>query len=139
MRISDWSSDVCSSDLERVIGRLLTPEALGAFYAALCCDADHALSAEDVWAAVMERGVGISLAGGLSLRRARVMDAERLEVARFPAGAVDQLKALSLMSEIITWRMRLFIPTTADGVVILGTLLDRHPVLQCTARARARA
>src|SRR3546814_20309715 len=67
------------------------------------------------------------------------MDAERLEVARFPAGAVDQLKALGLMSEIITWRLRLFIPTTADGVVILGTLLDRHPVLQCTARARARA
>src|SRR3546814_4304216 len=78
----------------------------------------------------MERGAGISLAGGLSLRRARVMDAERLEVARFPAGAVDQLKALGLMSEIITWRLRLFIPTTADGVVILGTLLDRHPVLQ---------
>src|SRR3546814_6870689 len=106
MRISDWSSDVCSSDLERVIGRLVTPEALGAVYAALGVDADHALSAEDVWAAVMERGAGISLAGGLSLRRARVMDAERLEVARFPAGAVDQLKALGLMSEIITWRLR---------------------------------
>src|SRR3546814_14225486 len=53
---------------ERVIGRLVTPEALGAVYAALGVDADHALSAEDVWAAVMERGAGISLAGGLSLR-----------------------------------------------------------------------
>src|SRR3546814_5812435 len=48
---------------ERVIGRLVTPEALGAVYAALGVDADHAHSAEDVWAAVMERGAGISLAG----------------------------------------------------------------------------
>src|SRR3546814_18798799 len=87
----------------------------------------------------MERGAGISLAGGLSLRRARVMDAERLEVAGFPAGAVDQLKALGLMSEIITWRLRLFIPTTADGVGLIGTLPARHSFLPCPARARAGA
>jgi len=126
-----------TNDGERVIGRLVTPEALDAVYAALGVDADHALSAEDVWAAVMERGASIALAGGLSLRRARVMDAERFEVAGFSAGAVDQLKALGLMSEIITWRLRLFIPTTHAGVAILGALLDRHPVLHCTARARA--
>ncbi len=115
----------------------VTPEALGAVYAVLGVDADHALSTDDVWAAVMERGANVALAGGLSLRRARVMDAERFEVAGFPAGAVDQLKALGLMSEIITWRLRLFIPTTGAGVAVLGALIDRHPVLQCTARARA--
>ncbi|WP_137390353.1 strawberry notch-like NTP hydrolase domain-containing protein [Rhodoligotrophos defluvii] len=125
-----------TDDGERVIGRLVTPEALGAVYAALGVDADHALSAEDVWAAVMERGASVALAGGLSLRRARIMDAERFEVAGFPAGAVDQLKALGLMSEIITWRLRLFIPTTDAGVAILGRLLDRHPFLQGTAQAR---
>ena len=122
---------------ERVIGRLVTPEALGAVYAALGVDADHTLSADDVWAAVMERGASIALAGGLSLRRSRVMDAERFEVMGVSDGAVDQqLKALGLMSEIITWRLRLFIPTTGAGVAILGALLDRHPVLHCTARAR---
>jgi hypothetical protein len=114
----------------------VTPEALGAVYAALGVDADHTLSADDVWAAVMERGAGVALAGGLSLRRARVMDAERFEVMGFADGAVDQLKALGLISEIITWRLRLFIPTTGAGVAILGALLDRHPVLHCTARAR---
>jgi hypothetical protein len=65
------------------------------------------------------------------------VDAERFEVAGFSAGAVDQLKALGLMSEIITWRLRLFIPTTDAGVAVLGALLDRHPVIHCTARARA--
>ena len=54
----------------------------------------------------------------------------------FSDGAVDQLKALGLMSEIITWRLRLFIPTTGAGVAVLGALLDRHPVLHCTARTR---
>jgi hypothetical protein len=49
---------------------------------------------------------------------------------------VDQLKALGLMSEIITWRLRLFVPTTGIGVAVLGALLERHPVLHCTARAR---
>jgi hypothetical protein len=109
---------------------------LVAVYAALGVDADHALSADDVWAAVMERGASVALAGGLRLRRARVMDAERFEVMGFADGAVDQLKALGLISEIITWRLRLFIPTTGAGVAILGALLDRHPVLHCTARAR---
>ena len=126
-----------TDDGERVIGRLVTPEALGAVYAALGVDADHTLSAEDVWAAVMERGATIALAGDLTLRRARVMDADRFEVAGFAAGSVDQLKALGLMSEIITWKLRLFIPTTSAGVAVLGALLDRHKVLQCTARVRS--
>jgi hypothetical protein len=125
-----------TDDGERVIGRLVTPEALSAVYAAFGVDTDHTLSADDVWAAVMERGASVALAGGLSLRRARVMDAERFEVMGFSDGAVDQLKALGLMSEIITWRLRLFIPTTGAGVAVLGALLDRHPVLHCTARAR---
>src|SRR3546814_411912 len=121
---------------EGVIGRLVTPEGVVSVYASRGGYADHAVSAEDVGAAVMERGAGISLAGGLSLRRARVMDAVRGEVAGVPAGAVDQMKALGLMSEIITWRLRLFIPTTDAGVAILGRLLDRHPFLQGTAQAR---
>src|SRR3546814_4679656 len=64
------------------------------------------------------------------LRRARVMDAERFEVAGFPAGAVDQLKALGLMSEIITWRLRLFIPTTDAGVAKIGRASCRERVCQ---------
>jgi hypothetical protein len=121
---------------ERVIGRLVDPEALGAVYTALGVDADHTLSADDVWAAVMERSARIALAGGLTLRRSRVMDAERFEVMGFSHDAVDQLKALGLTSEIITWRLRLFIPTTGTGVAVLGALLDGHPVLHGTAQAR---
>jgi hypothetical protein len=97
----------------------------------------HGLQQNLVVAPANGDGVHEVIVGGLSLRRARVVDAERFEVAGFSAGAVDQLKALGLMSEIITWRLRLFIPTTDAGVAVLGALLDRHPVLHCTARARA--
>jgi hypothetical protein len=54
------------------------------------------------------------------------------ELMGFSDGAVDQLKALGLISDIITWRPRLFIPTTGAGIAVLGALLDRHPVLHCT-------
>jgi hypothetical protein len=124
-----------TDDGERVIGRLVDPEALGAVYRALGVDATHTLSADDVWAAVMARGARIPLAGGLSLRRARVMDAARFEVMGFAEGAVDQLKALGLISEIITWRLRLFVPTSAAGPAILGALLERHPVLDHSVTA----
>src|SRR3546814_8600152 len=38
MRISDWSSDVCSSDLTKLVGRIVAARAL----ARRCCGAAHA-------------------------------------------------------------------------------------------------
>ena len=40
---------------------------------------------------------------------------------------VERLKALGLISEIIAWQLRLFVPTGSDGPAILGALLDRFP------------
>jgi hypothetical protein len=51
---------------------------------------------------------------------------------------VAQLKALGLLSEIIAWRLRLFVPIAENrGPVILGAILDRHPLLGTRARAAA--
>jgi hypothetical protein len=48
------------------------------------------------------------------------------------------LKALDLVSEIIAWRLRLFVPTAEDhGPAILGAILERHPLLGARARAAA--
>ncbi len=66
------------------------------------------------------------------------MSAHRVELTGFSDGAVSQLKALGLVSEIIAWRLRLFVPATADrGPAILGALFDRHPLLGARARAAA--
>jgi hypothetical protein len=84
------------------------------------------------------RGAVLDLAGGLQVRRSLVMSAYRVELTGFSDGAVPQLKALGLTSEIISWRLRLFIPVAADrGPALLAALLDRHPLLRATSRTAA--
>ena len=127
-----------TDDGERVIGRLVTPEALARVYEGLGVDEAPALSADDAWRAVFERGAVLYLAGGLQLRRSLVMNAYRIELTDFTGGMVGQLKALGLVSEIIAWRLRLFVPTAPDcGPAIFAALLDRHPILRTNSRAAA--
>ena len=49
--------------------------------------------------------------------------------------SVPRLKALGLISEIISWKLRLFIPTGAQGPAMLASLLDRHTLVGVTDRA----
>jgi hypothetical protein len=80
----------------------------------------------------------LDLAGGLQIRRSMVMSAYRVELTGFSDGAVPQLKALGLTSEIIAWRLRLFVPTAEDrGPAILGAIFERHPLLRANVRAAA--
>ena len=134
MRVYRFETD----DGERVIGRLITPEALAPLYQALGVDSAPGLSHLEAWSAVIDRGAVLDLAGGLQIRRSLVMSAWRVELVGFSDGAVGPLKALGLTSEIIAWRLRLFVPTAEDrGPAILGTILDRHPLLRANARAAA--
>ena len=122
-----------TDDGERVIGRLVSPawvaDALGA--------AAPAVAASDAWTAVLTRGAVLQLADGMSIRRALVMGAQRVELAGFSDGMVDRLKAIGLVSEIVSWKLRLFVPTGANGPVILQALLDRHPLQRIVDRAAA--
>ncbi len=142
MRVYRFETD----DSERVIGRLVTPEALERVYQSLPRSGSGGLgvagtaglSTEEAWSAVIERGAVLDLAGGLQIRRLMVMNAHRVELTGFTDGMVPQLKALGLVSEIIAWRLRLFVPTAEDrGPAILGALLQRHPLLGIRARAAA--
>jgi hypothetical protein len=86
---------------------------------------------------VLEQGRALHLADGLSLRRSMVMHAGRLELVGFTEGMVPRLKALGLMSEIIAWKLRRFVPVGATGPAILGAVLDRHPLVRVAQRAAA--
>jgi hypothetical protein len=134
MRVYRFETD----DGERVIGRLIAPEALATLYQSLGVDRSPALSPDEAWNAVLDRGATLDLAGGPQIRRALVMNAWRVELAGYADGAVPQWKALGLVSEIIAWRLRLFVPTAEPlGPAILATILDRHPLLRANARAAA--
>jgi hypothetical protein len=134
MRVYRFETD----DGERVIGRLITPEALAPLYQALGVGSAPGLSHLEAWRAVIDRGAVLDLAGDFQIRRSLVMGAHRVEFTGYSDGAVPQLKALGLTSEIIAWRLRLFVPTAEDrGPAILAAILDRHPLLRANARAAA--
>ena len=133
MRVYRFETD----DGECVIGRLVAPEELGCLYQSLGAEAP-ALSPSEAWSAVLDRGAVIDLAGGLQLRRSLSMGATRIELTGFAeGGTVSILKSLGLVSEIIAWRLRLFVPVSEEGPAILAALLARHSLIAIRSRADA--
>ncbi len=70
-------------------------------------------------------GRPIQLGDGLTLRKAKVMGRDRVELTGFGESSVPALKALGLVSEIIAWRLRLFVPLDEGCEAILGRLFEQ--------------
>jgi len=47
------------------------------------------------------------------------------------------LRVYGLFSEIISWKLRFFVPVDATGAVVLAKVLERYPVLRVSDRAVA--
>ncbi|MBM3623931.1 MAG: hypothetical protein FJX16_01160, partial [Alphaproteobacteria bacterium] len=95
-----------------------------------------ALSPNEALAAVMQDGASLVLAEGLVLKRSLVMNRQRLELTGFSDSLVERLKALGLVSEIIAWKLRLFVPLGEEGARILARILDLYPLLRVAPSAR---
>ncbi|KAF0104026.1 MAG: methylase [Reyranella sp.] len=118
---------------ERVIGRLVSPA-----WVAQAVSADGVnITPADAWTAVLDGRTILELQDGLSLRRAKVMGLFRVELGGFTDGMVDRLKAMGLMSEIIAWKLRLFVPTGTAGPSILAALMERYPIVRIADRSAA--
>jgi predicted RNA methylase len=122
-----------TDDAERIIGRLVSP----AWVAEIAENEAPVLSPADAWTALLDGKTVVDLADGLRLRRVTAMGEFRIELSGFTDGMVDRLKAMGLVSEIVSWRLRLFVPTGAGGAPILATLLDRYPLLRAATRTAA--
>jgi predicted RNA methylase len=116
---------------ERIIGRLVTP----AWVAQAISAEGVSITPSAAWSALLDGRTILELQDGLSLRRARVMGLFRVEFCGFTEGMVDRLKAMGLISEIITWKLHLFVPTGAGGPAILAELMERYPVVRVAHRA----
>jgi hypothetical protein len=118
---------------ERIIGRKVSPAWA---VTALATDAPT-LTPENAFAALLEGRTVFDLTEGLQLRRVRVIGAGRIELSGFNDTMRDRLKAYGLFHEIISWKLRMFVPTDATGVAILARVLDRYPVERIGEREAA--
>jgi len=60
------------------------------------------------------------------------MSANRIELTGFTDQMRDRLRAFGLFHEIISWKLRMFVPTDANSAAILAKVLERYP-LSCIA------
>ncbi|MGJ4927153.1 strawberry notch-like NTP hydrolase domain-containing protein [Bradyrhizobium sp. HKCCYLS2038] len=95
------------------------------------------LSADDAFSALLRDGGVLELAEGLQLRRVRVMGATRIELAGFSDGLRDCLRAYGLFGEIISWKLRMFVPTGEGGAEILAKVLERFPIVGVRGREQS--
>jgi hypothetical protein len=123
---------------ERIIGRLVSPASAAVLLEATGAGAP-ALAPEAALAAVMQDGAGLVLAEGLVLKRSLVMNRHRLELAGFSDTIVDRLKAQGLVSEIIAWKLRLFVPLGDDVAKIVEKLLALYPLLRVAPATRVNS
>jgi hypothetical protein len=119
---------------ERIIGRRVSP----AWAAnASTSGVTSSLTPDAAYAALIEGRTILDLAEGLQLRRVRVMGANRIELTGFTDAMRERLRAYGLFSEIISWKLRFFVPVDATGSEIIGKLLDRFPALRIGEREAA--
>jgi hypothetical protein len=116
---------------ERIVGRKVS-----AAWAAIALETGPTnLSPEGAFAALIEGKTILDLSEGLQLRRVRVMSVNRIELTGFTDTMRDRLRAYGLFGEIISWKLRMFVPTDAAGSEVLGKVLERYPLERIAERA----
>lgn len=135
-RLPDESTRVYrlqTDDGERIIGRRVSP----AWAADAGSTGIPALTADQAFAALLEGRTVLDLAEGMQLRRARVMGANRIELTGFTEAMRDRLRAYGLFTEIISWKLRFFVPVGTEGPAVLGRLLDTYAIERVAEREAA--
>jgi hypothetical protein len=74
---------------------------------------------------LMEGRPVLTLDEGLQLRLVRVMGAHGIELSGFSDAMCNRLKACGLFHGIISWKLRMLVPTDAAGVGVPAKVLQR--------------
>ncbi|WP_292267170.1 strawberry notch family protein, partial [Mesorhizobium sp.] len=118
---------------ELIIGRRVSP----AWAANAMATGAPSLTPEQAFAALVDGRTILDLAEGLQLRRVRVMGAWRIELTGFTDTMRERLAAYGLFHEIISWKLRMFVPIDAGGIAVLDRVLGRWPVARVSERETA--
>jgi predicted RNA methylase len=118
---------------ERIVGRMVS-----AAWAAVAVETGATnLSSDDAFTALMAGKTVLDLSEGLQLRRVRVMGANRIELTGFTDAMRERLSAYGLFHEIISWKLRMFVPSDATGAAILAKVMERYPLSRIAEREAA--
>ena len=120
--------------IERIIGRKVSP----AWVAGALAMGAGTLAPDDAFAALIDGKTILDLAEDLQLRRVRVMGANRIELSGFTDTMRERLSAYGLFHEIISWKLRMFVPTDASGSAVLSKVMERYPVQRIAEREAAQ-
>jgi predicted RNA methylase len=118
---------------ERIIGRKVS----ATWVANVLSSGAPELAPDAAFAALTAGRTVLDLAEGLQLRRVRVMGACRIELSGFTDTMRDRLRTYGLFGEIISWKLRMFVPTDASGAEVLAKLLDRYAIQRIAEREAA--
>ena len=118
---------------ERIIGRKVSQ----GWAASVTGEAPAKLPVADAWRMVQTGEVILALAEGQSLRRVRAMNDWRVELVGFNDLGVERLKAMGLISEIVSWKLKLYVPAGAAGADVFTALVDRFPIVRVQDRKAA--
>ncbi len=113
---------------ERVIGRLLQVTDVPSLRQAFNLDGRPMLSPADALSLLLDKATPLPLRGDRTLKVSTVMGAKRIELMGFSDTEVEQLKSFGFFSEIISWRLRLFLPHDT-GTDALERLFALYPPL----------
>ena len=65
------------------------------------------------------------------------MGTHRIELSGFTDGMRDHLRAYGLFGEIISWKLRMFVPIDATGAGVLAKVLETYPIVRTGRREAA--
>jgi hypothetical protein len=93
------------------------------------------LTPDAAFTALLDGKTIVDIAQTLQLRHVRVMGVNRIELIGFTDAMRDRLRAYGLFGEIISWKLRFFVPVDATGPAILTKVLQCYPVVRVVNRA----
>jgi predicted RNA methylase len=120
-----------TDDGERLIGRKVSSGWVASVVRDGPCDLPKA------WRLLGAGEVAFQLTEGQTLRRVRSMNDWRIELGGFNDLGVERLKAMGLISEIVSWKLKLYVPAGAAGADVFDALVDRFPIQRVIDRKAA--
>ena len=120
MRVRRLTTD----DGQALIGRTVTAEQAVAFRAACGLGGGPEMTPGELSAAIIVIGESFPLANGWRLARRSISYIDRIEVEGPTDADLPALKRLGCVAEILSWKTRVFVPSTD----VLERLIERYPL-----------